>query len=103
MEETQFGNLFSFSWQDSYKISSVLGAHLGFLGIGSLVLFLKYVYLGGLYDTLASGGGDVRLVKGTSISLNPLIIGKYLVRSFFGNEGWIVSLNNLEDFTRGHF
>ena len=103
LEETQFGNLFSFSWQDSYKISSVLGAHLGFLGIGSLVLFLKYIYLGGLYDTLASGGGDVRLIKSTGISLNPLIIGKYLVRSFFGNEGWIISLNNLEDFTGGHF
>ena len=103
LEETHYGNSFSFSWQDSYKISFILGAHLGFLGIGSLLLFFKCVYLGGLFDSLASGGGDVRLIKTSSVSLNLFIIGKYLVRSSFGNEGWIISLNNIEDLAGGHF
>jgi photosystem II CP43 chlorophyll apoprotein len=94
LEETSLGRPFSFSWQDSYKISSILGSHLGVLGIGSLVLFGKTVYLGGIYDTLASGGGDVRIIKTVNVTLNPLLLGKYLLRSPFGNEGWIISVNN---------
>lgn len=103
LEETSLGAYYSFSWQDRYKISSILGAHLAALGVAALLLYTKAVSLGGLYDPSSSGGGDVRLVKETSVSLNPYIIGKYLVRAPFGNEGWIISVNNLEDLVGGHF
>jgi photosystem II CP43 chlorophyll apoprotein len=103
LEETKLGLPFSFSWQDRYKISSILGAHLGALGIGSLLLFVKAVYLGGVYDTLSSGGGDVRLLRESCVTLNPYLLGRYLVRAPFGNEGWIISINNLEDLIGGHY
>merc|ERR1712039_645308 len=103
LEETKLGLPFSFSWQDRYKISSILGAHLGALGIGSLLLFVKAVYLGGIYDTLSSGGGDVRLLRESCVTLNPYLLGRYLVRAPFGNEGWIISINNLEDLVGEHY
>merc|ERR1712066_102233 len=45
LEETKLGLPFSFSWQDRYKISSILGVHLRILGIGSLLLFIKAIHL----------------------------------------------------------
>merc|ERR1711933_68074 len=82
---------------------SIFGAHLGALGIGSILLFVKAVYLGGIFDTLSSGGGDVRLVRESCVTLNPYLLGRYLIRAPFGNEGWIISINNLEDLLGGHF
>ena len=61
------------------------------------MLFIKAVYLGGLYDTSASGGGDIRLIKDTCVTLNPYVLGRYLLRAPFGSEGWIISINNIED------
>ena len=103
LEETSLGRSFAFSWQDSYKISSILGSHLGILGVGSLLLFVKTVYLGGIYDILASGGGDIRILKSFNVTLNLFVLGKYLLRAPFGNEGWIISINNMEDLLGGHF
>lgn len=103
LEETSYGYAFSYSWVDRFRITAILGAHLGALGIASLLLFIKAVYYGGLYDTSASGGGDVRIIKDTSIPLNPYILGRYLLRAPFGSEGWIISINNLEDLVGGHY
>jgi len=57
------------------------------------LLFAKAVYLGGLYDTSASGGGDIRLIKYTCVSFNPYVLGRYLPRAPFGSEGWLISIN----------
>jgi photosystem II CP43 chlorophyll apoprotein len=103
LEETNFGLVFAFQWQDRYRITSILGAHLVALGSGSMLLFIKSVYLTGLYDTSASGGGDVRLIKESSVTLNPYVLGRYLLRAPFGSEGWIISVNNLEDLVGGHY
>jgi photosystem II CP43 chlorophyll apoprotein len=103
LEETKLGIPFAYSWQDRFKISSILGAHLGAIGLGSILLFVKAVYLGGIFDTLSSGGGDVRLVRESCVTLNPYLLGRYLIRAPFGNEGWIISINNLEDLLGGHF
>jgi photosystem II CP43 chlorophyll apoprotein len=103
LEETTYGFAFAYDWEDRFRITAILGSHLGALGCGSLLLFVKAVYLGGLYDTLASGGGDVRLIKDTTVTLNPLVLGRYLLRAPFGNEGWIISINNLEDLVGGHY
>ena len=48
-----------------------------------------------LYDTWAPGGGDVRLI--TNPTLNPIVIFGYVFRSPFGGDGWVVSVNNMED------
>ena len=102
LEETSLGTPFAFSWQDRDKVSTVLGAHLIILSLGSILLYIKGVYFGGLYDPLSSGGGDIRVVKETLVSLNPYSVAKYLVHAPFRNEGWIVSINNLEDLLGGH-
>jgi photosystem II CP43 chlorophyll apoprotein len=103
LEETSLGSIFGYQWQDRFRITSILGAHLGSLAMGSTLLFIKAVYAGGLYDTWASAGGDVRSIKDRAVSLNPFILGRYLVRAPFGSEGWIISINNLEDLVGGHY
>jgi len=103
LEESPAGVFFGFSWEDRYRITSILGSHLGALGIGASLLFYRAVYCVGVYDTTAAGGGDVRLVKDSSLSLNPIVISRYLCRAPFGSEGWIISVNNMEDLIGGHY
>ena len=45
----------------NYKCMTAI---LGTIGLAATLLFVKAVYLGGLYDTWASGGGDVRVIIG---------------------------------------
>ena len=118
LEETTYGFVFGYQWQDRFRITAILGSHLVTLGCGAFLLFVKAVYLGGLYDTWASGGGDIRLMKHLSVSLNPFILRlmkhlsvslnpfvlfRYLARPPFGCEGWIISINNMEDLIGGHY
>ena len=79
LEETIHAYIFGYAWQDRTRITSILGAHLCILGSASLLLFGKGVYFGGVYDTWASGGGDIRLIKYTTICLNPYILGRYFL------------------------
>ncbi|KAL5645248.1 hypothetical protein ACJX0J_003607, partial [Zea mays] len=58
------------------------------------------LYFGGVYDTWAPGGGDVRKI--TNLTLSPGVIFGYLLKSPFGGEGWIVSVDDLEDIIGGH-
>ena len=90
----------------SYKIDSVLQLYLGHLlalGIGAALLFAKAVYLGGLYDTWACGGGDMRLIERLECALNPYLLGQYLIRPPFGSSAWIISVNNMEDLIGGYW
>jgi photosystem II CP43 chlorophyll apoprotein len=103
LEETAFGWLFGFQWQDRYRVTSILGAHLVSLSLGAFLLVVKGVWSGGLYDTWALGGGDVRCVKEQTISLSPYLIVRYLIRAPFGGEGNIVSVDNIEDLLGGHY
>ena len=93
-------SLFAITFKDRFKVSSILGVHLISLGIASglLVLLGKY---SGLYDTFASGGGDTRLV--TNITRSYYVLFSYLVKPPFGNQGSIISINNLEDFLGGQY
>ena len=102
LEETNVGISFAFSWFDRTRVGAILGVHLGMLSLGCYMLVFKATLLGGLYDTSAAGGGDIRIVKWDSITLNLYVLGKYLVRAPFGAEGWIISVNNLEDICGGH-
>jgi photosystem II CP43 chlorophyll apoprotein len=96
----EYSNFFGYDWKDKNKMTTILGFHLIMLGCGAFLLVLKAMFFGGLYDTWAPGGGDVRVI--TNPTLNPAVIFGYLTRSPFGGEGWIVSVNNLEDVVGGH-
>merc|ERR1712008_171407 len=91
---------FGYDWRDKNKMTTILGIHLVLLGIGCFLLVAKACFVGGLYDTWAPGGGDVRVV--TAPTLNPLIIFGYVLKSPFGGDGWVISVNNLEDIVGGH-
>ena len=91
------------NWQDRFRITAILGAHLLMLGCASLILFIKAIYLSGVYDTWSSGGGDVRSIKKSDLSLNPYVLARYLARPPFRSSGWILSVNNIEDLVGGHY
>jgi photosystem II CP43 chlorophyll apoprotein len=91
---------FGYDWRDKNKMTTILGIHLCILGCGALLLVAKAMYIGGVYDTWAPGGGDVRLI--TTPTLNPIVIFGYVFRSPFGGDGWVVSVNNMEDIIGGH-
>ena len=82
------------------KMSTILGIHLVILGIGAWLLVWKAMYFGGLFDPWSVGGGDVRVISNPTIS--PGIIFGYLLKSPFGRDGWIVSVDNMEDVVGGH-
>jgi photosystem II CP43 chlorophyll apoprotein len=46
------------------------------------------------------GGGDVRII--TNPTTNFGVVFGYLLRSPFGGDGWICSVDNLEDIIGGH-
>ncbi|KAK3126843.1 hypothetical protein QOZ80_7AG0563700 [Eleusine coracana subsp. coracana] len=81
-------------------MTTILGIHLSLLGIGAFLLVLKALYFGGVYDIWAPGGGDVRKI--TNLTLSPGVIFGNLLNSPFGGEGWIVSVDDLEDIIGGH-
>ncbi|MCP2730921.1 photosystem II reaction center protein CP43 [Limnofasciculus baicalensis] len=99
-EALEYDPFFGYDWKDKNKMTSIIGFHLILLGLGAFLLVIKAMFVGGVYDTWAPGGGDVRLI--TNPTLNPAIIFGYLTKSPFGGEGWIVGVNNMEDIIGGH-
>ncbi len=96
----EYSAFFGYDWKDKNKMTTIIGFHLIILGCGALLLVLKAMFFGGLYDTWAPGGGDVRVISNPT--LNPAVIFGYLLKAPFGGEGWIISVNNLEDVVGGH-
>ncbi|KAG4143034.1 hypothetical protein ERO13_D06G164032v2 [Gossypium hirsutum] len=82
---------FGYVWKDRNKMTTILGIHLILLGIGAFLLVFKALYFGGVYDTWAPGGGDVRKI--TNLTLSPSVIFGYLLKLPFGGEGWIAYLS----------
>jgi photosystem II CP43 chlorophyll apoprotein len=83
---------FGYVWKDKNKMTSILGYHLScwvVLGYN----FKSYVLWWYLWH-LNPGGGDVRII--TQLQTSVLFFG-YLLRSPFGGDGWICSVDNLED------
>ncbi len=89
-----------FDYGDKDKITLILGFNLIWLGVFALLFVCKAMFWGGVYDTWAPGGGDVRLI--THPTLNPLTIFGYLTRTPYGQQGWIIGVNNMEDIVGGH-
>ena len=95
-----YSAFFGYDWKDKNKMTTILGIHLILLGLGAFLLVIKAMFVGGLYDTWAPGGGDVRVI--TNPTVNPLVIFGYILSSPFGGSGNIVGVNNLEDVVGGH-
>ncbi len=96
----EYSSFFGYDWKDKNQMTNIIGYHLIILGIGALLLVFKAMFFGGVYDTWAPGGGDVRVINNPT--LNPAVIFGYLLKSPFGGDGWIVSVNNMEDIIGGH-
>jgi photosystem II CP43 chlorophyll apoprotein len=95
-----YSAFFGYDWKDKNKMTTILGIHLILLGLGAFLLVIKAMFVGGLYDTWAPGGGDVRVI--TNPTVNPLVIFGYILSSPFGGSGNIIGVNNLEDVVGGH-
>ena len=96
----EYSAFFGYDWKDKNKMTNIIGFHLIIFGCGALLLVLKAMFFGGVYDTWAPGGGDVRVI--TNPTLNPAVIFGYLIKAPFGGEGWIISVDNMEDVIGGH-
>ena len=96
----EYSSFFGYDWKDKNQMTNIIGYHLILLGCGAFLLVFKAMFFGGVYDTWAPGGGDVRII--TNPTLNPAIIFGYLLKAPFGGEGWIISVNNMEDIIGGH-
>ncbi len=96
----EYSDFFGYDWKDKDKMTSIIGFHLIMLGLGALLLVAKAMFFGGVYDTWAPGGGDVRIINNPT--LNPAVIFGYLIKAPFGGEGWIISVDNMEDIIGGH-
>jgi photosystem II CP43 chlorophyll apoprotein len=96
----EYSSFFGYDWKDKNQMTNIIGYHLILLGCGALLLVFKAMFFGGVYDTWAPGGGDVRII--TNPTLNPARIFGYLTKAPFGGEGWIISVNNMEDIIGGH-
>ncbi len=96
----EYSSFFGYDWKDKNKMTNIIGFHLIILGIGALLLVFKAMFFGGVYDTWAPGGGDVRVINNPT--LNPATIFGYLLASPFGGEGWIIGVDNMEDIIGGH-
>ncbi len=91
--------IFEYDWRDKDKMTTILGYHLVLLGLGSLSLVF-WAQTHGVYDTWAPGGGDVRVID--TPTLDPATIFAYTLKAPFGGDGWIISINNMEDLIGGH-
>ncbi|MBC6418188.1 MAG: chlorophyll a/b binding light-harvesting protein [Prochloron sp. SP5CPC1] len=95
-ENRSFAGFFGYDWKDGDKMTSIIGIHLVFLGVGAFLLVLKAMFWGGLFDPAV---GEVRVIANPTI--NPAIIFGYLFGAS-GPEG-MAAVDNLEDVVGGHF
>jgi photosystem II CP43 chlorophyll apoprotein len=96
----EYSEFFGYNWSDKNQMTNIIGYHLCILGGGAFLLVAKAMFFGGVYDTWAPGGGDVRVI--TNPTLNPAIIFGYLTHAPFGGSGWIMGVDNMEDIIGGH-
>ncbi|MBX2865439.1 MAG: photosystem II reaction center protein CP43 [Leptolyngbyaceae cyanobacterium MAG.088] len=96
----EYSSFFQQNWKDKNQMTNIIGYHLILLGCGALLLVFKATLFGGVYDTWAPGGGDVRVI--TNPTLDPAVIWGYVVGAPFGGDGWIVGVDSMEDIIGGH-
>ena len=91
---------FGYDWRDKNKMTTILGIHLILIRnwlfptcSQSLFRWWSLRYLGSRWWRCSSVSAP---------TLNPLIIFGYVLKSPFGGDGWVISVNNLEDIVGGH-
>jgi photosystem II CP43 chlorophyll apoprotein len=99
-ETLEYSKFFGYDWKDKNQMTNIIGYHLLILGGGAFLLVFKAMFFGGVYDTWAPGGGDVRIISNPT--LNPAVIFGYLAKAPFGGVGWIIGVDNMEDIIGGH-
>lgn len=96
-KDNTFAGFFGYDWEDADKMTTIIGIHLTFLGIGAWLLVLKAMIWGGVFDPHLENGA-VRIISNPT--LNPVKIFGYLFGAW-GSEG-MAAVNNLEDVIGGH-
>jgi photosystem II CP43 chlorophyll apoprotein len=86
---------FGYDWQDTQKMTTILGIHLTLLGAGAWLLVAKAMFWGGLYDAAL---GSVRVVSDPTLSAGQIF--GYLF-GLHGSTG-MAAVDNLEDVVGGH-
>jgi photosystem II CP43 chlorophyll apoprotein len=86
---------FGYDWQDTQKMTTILGIHLTLLGAGAWLLVAKAMFWGGLYDAAL---GSVRVVSDPTLSAGQIF--GYLF-GLHGSAG-MAAVDNLEDVVGGH-
>jgi photosystem II CP43 chlorophyll apoprotein len=86
---------FGYDWQDTQKMTTILGIHLMLLGVGAWLLVAKAMFWGGLYDAAL---GSVRVVS------DPTLSADHIFGYLFGLHGsaGMAAVDNLEDVVGGH-
>jgi photosystem II CP43 chlorophyll apoprotein len=94
-KDQTFSGFFGYDWKDPDKMTTILGIHLGLLGIGAWLLVAKAMFWGGLYDPTM---GEVRII------LDPTLSPSHIFGYLFGQHGaaGMASVNTLEDVVGGH-
>ena len=90
-----FAGSFGYDWQDTQKMTTILGIHLTLLGAGAWLLVAKAMFWGGLYDAAL---GSVRVVSDPTLSAGQIF--GYLF-GLHGSAG-MAAVDNLEDIVGGH-
>ena len=92
---SRFDEFFGYSWEDGNKMTTIIGIHLIFLGVGAWLLVAKAMFWGGLYDA------DLATVRSVHFpTLNGFRIFGYLL-GLVGDRG-MAGVDNLEDLVGGH-
>ncbi|PSB08470.1 chlorophyll a/b binding light-harvesting protein [Pleurocapsa sp. CCALA 161] len=97
-QDDTFAGFFGYDWEDTDKMTTIIGIHLVLLGTGAFLLAFKAMFWGGIFDPWVGEMGRVRIV--TDPTVNPAVIFGYLFGAF-GKSG-MAAANNLEDIIGGH-
>ena len=54
-----FSGFFGYDWQDTDKMTTIIGIHLILLGMGAFGLVFKAMFWGGLFDLVFHPSGEV--------------------------------------------
>ncbi len=95
-----YSSFFAQDWRDKDQMTKILGYNLLALSTGALAFVFKAMFFGGVYDTWAPGGGDVRLITNPTLDIG--VIWGYLFSAPWGGTGWIIGVNSMEDIVGGH-
>lgn len=100
--ESLGGSVSFFTWQDRFRLTSTLGAHLVVLGAASLTL-VRSALTKGPFDTWACGGGNPRVLRLDGLTLHFFVLTRHLIQAPFGSAGSIIGSHSVEDIAGGHF